>query len=148
MKVVRFVVVLIPLLAVACSGNSTNPSSTPTTSSTAANTPAGYQTFSGSLNVGESVFITFPISTAGIVNVTLVSVSTALTAPSAGTVLGLGLGAAAADGSCTVTSSTTTTAGLTNQLSGQGAVGTGCVEISDVGQLTGRVTFAVRVAHS
>jgi hypothetical protein len=138
---------LVALLAVGCGSDS--PSSPSGTTTTVPDTPAGSESFSGSLDVGATFTATFSIRTGGTVNVTLASITTNSTTPLPTIALGLGLGTAAADGvSCNVASTATATPGLSTQLSGQVAAGTGCITVSDVGQLTGPVTYAVRVAHS
>jgi len=144
----RCTLIVVALLAAACSSNST-PSSPGTTTTTVPGAPVGSESFSGPLDVQGTQMFTFSIRTGGTVNVTLASVTSNTTTPLPSTALGLGLGAASTDGStCNVAATTTTVAGLSTQLSGQVAAGCGCITVFDAGQLTGPVTFAVRVAHS
>jgi hypothetical protein len=145
---VRCALILVALLVPAgCSDSS--PSSPSGTTTTVPNTPAGSESFSATLNVQGTQMFTFSILTGGTVNVTLASVTTNTTTPQPSIALGLGLGSASTDGTtCNVAATTTTTAGLSTQLTGSVPAGTGCVTVSDVGQLTAPVTFAIRVAHS
>ncbi len=130
-----------------CDDNTTT--TTPTSPDTTAAIPAGFQTFGGTLAVQGSSLFTFDITTAGTVNVTLTSVSTSNTTPLPQTVLGIAYGTPSTDlTTCNVTISKSTAPGLATQMTTQGAKGAACVVVSDVGQLTGPVTFVVRVAHS
>ena len=138
---------VLALLGAGCGGTATTPSTTTTTPVTST------QFFSGTLDVQGATFASFTVIQAGTVSVTLASVTTGATvgtsSPPVPTVLGVGLGVASADGlSCTVSSSVNTAAGFTAQLAVAAAVGTSCVQILDVGNLTGPVNFVVRIVHT
>ena len=120
----------------ACGDNSTSGTvSTPTTTRTT-------DTFSGTVQVGGSVFHSFPVSQAGTTDVTLT------TATPASAVVGLAIGTPG-DAGCTPLpgASANVLAGTTPQLTGVTTAGTLCVQIRDVGQQTGPVGYTVTVTH-
>lgn len=116
----------------------------------AATTPSGPTTesFEGQLVSGGSAFYSFTVTTAGLTNVMLASVTTS-TSPGASSavVLGLALGAPlGAD--CSVTNSLPTAAGLTAQLVNSLTPGTYCARVYDIGNLKTPVNFAIRIVHT
>ena len=123
--------------AAACGGDSTSgtiaaPTATRTT-----------DTFSGTVQVGGSVFHSFPVSQTGTIDVDLTAAS-----PPASIALGIAIGTPG-DAGCTplAGASGTVVAGPTPQLTGVTTAGTLCVQIRDVGQATGPVTYSVTVTH-
>jgi hypothetical protein len=137
------IVIASALVMAACSGD--NSSTTPTTT-----TPPSPELFEGQLTSrGASQFFSFAVTTAGNVNLTLASVTTAAT-PGTSLNLPLGLGLGTPVGTdCNLTQQTTTGPGLVPQLIGSNfAAGTYCVKVFDVGSLTVPVNFAVRIDHT
>jgi hypothetical protein len=134
----RFLAGLVIALAAAACGND----STSGTVSTATQTRTT-DTFSGTVQVGGSVFHSFPVSQPGTTDVTLTAAS-----PPATVVMGLAIGTPG-DGGCTpiAGASANVVAGSTPQLTGVTTAGTLCVLIRDVGQQTGPVTYTVTVTH-
>jgi hypothetical protein len=121
----------------ACGGDSTNGTvSAPTTTRTT-------DTFSGTVQVGSSTFHSFPVSQTGTTDVTLTT-----TSPSSTVVMGLAIGTTG-DGGCTplAGASSNVVAGSTPQITGLTTAGTLCVQIRDVGQATGPVSYTVTVTH-
>jgi hypothetical protein len=118
-------------------------------SSDGATTPTGppmRQTFTGTIRVGgSSSNTTFVVSTAGEVDITVVSVG-----PPANITMGLAIGLpTGADSSCIAPA----TAGSNVQASATPIVGmldpgTYCVKLYDVGFLTAPVNYTITVAHS
>ena len=101
--------------------------------------------FSGSLTIGAARFYSFTVREAGSMTATLASV----TLPSGAavpTVMGLGIGIPRGTG-CGLTTRVDTAARLTSQLESPVSPGIYCVEVADVGNLTGPVNFAVRFSH-
>ena len=121
----------------ACGGDSTSGTITaPTATRTT-------DTFSGTVQVGGSVFHSFPVSQTGTTDVDLTAAS-----PPAGVPLGVAIGTPG-DAGCTplAGASGTVVAGPTAQLTGITTAGTLCVQIRDVGQATGPVAYTVTVTH-
>jgi hypothetical protein len=121
----------------ACGGNSTSGTvSSPTTTRTT-------DTFSGTVQVGGSAFHSFPVSQTGTTDVDLTAAG-----PPSGVVMGLAIGTPG-DAGCTplAGASQTVVAGSTPQLTGLTTAGTLCVQIRDVGQATGPVSYTVTVTH-
>jgi len=132
----RLVFAIACALAVSACGNSSTSGtvSSPTVTRTT-------DTFSGTVQVGGSVFHSFPVSQTGTTDVTL-------TAANPNVVMGLAIGIPG-DAGCTplAGASATVVAGATPQLTGLTTAGTLCVQIRDVGQATGAVTYTVTVTH-
>jgi hypothetical protein len=127
--------------AASCGNNATTTS--PTTTSDLRNN----ETFSATLNVGQSQFYSFTTISPGTTDVTLVSIRpsgnvTATLSP----VVGLGLGTPQAT-DCALSNATNTTPGLKTQLSVATNISTYCVKIADIGNLTGAVDYTIRVVH-
>jgi hypothetical protein len=134
----RFFFAMACTLAVSsCGGNTTSGTvSSPTATRTT-------DTFSGTVQVGGSSFHSFPVSQTGTTDVTLTAAS-----PPANVVMGIAIGTTG-DGGCTplAGASANVVAGSTPQLTGLTTSGTLCVQIRDVGQATGPVSYTVTVTH-
>ncbi|HXI30614.1 MAG TPA: hypothetical protein VNG89_19380 [Vicinamibacterales bacterium] len=134
----RFLFAAALALAVgACGNDSTSGTvSTPTATRTT-------DTFSGTVQVGGSNFHSFPVSQAGTTDATLTAAT-----PPAGVAMGFAIGTTG-DGNCTplAGASGTVVAGATPQITGLTTAGTLCVQIRDVGQATGPVSYTVTVTH-
>jgi hypothetical protein len=138
----RPIAIVFALAMAACGGDTTPPSSTTTGPTT--------ELFENQLTSrGDSQFFSFTVSTAGDVNLTLASVTTAAT-PGTSLNLPLGLGLGTPVGTqCNLTQQVTTGPGLVPQLtSSNAAAATYCVKVFDVGNLTVPVNFAVRITHT
>jgi hypothetical protein len=143
-QVLRPIVLAFALAAAACGGDDSS-----TTAPTTTSGPTS-ELFEGKLqNRGDSTFFSFSVTTAGDVNVTLASVTTATT-PGSSINLPLGIGLGSPIGTdCTVTSQTTAAPALTPQLTGSNfSPATYCVRVFDVGNLTVPINFAVRITHT
>jgi len=98
-------------------------------------------TFSGTVAVGGAVFHSFPVTQTGATDVTL-------TVANPNVVLGVAIGTPG-DAGCTplAGASSNVVAGSTPQLTGLTTSGTLCVQIRDVGQAPGPVSYTVTVTH-
>jgi hypothetical protein len=114
-----------------------------TTAPTTPTTPTiKTDTFTSILAVRGSTSHGFIVSTAGTVSVTL------LNAGPSSMKVGLGLGIPNANGaSCNLNTSLTTTGGSDPQIIATTDPGTFCVDVYDVGNLTGEVGIAVKIVH-
>jgi hypothetical protein len=100
------------------------------------------ETFSGSLGQQDTKLYTFTVSQAGTVSITLTSLSPAPVA------VGLGIGTPNGTTSCTLISTIPSAmAGTTPQITVTENPGSYCVDIYDVGNLTGASTFSVTIVH-
>lgn len=128
---------LVVLVAASCG------SDTPA-SSTAPTTPRTTETFSGTVQVGSSVFHSFRVGATGNTDVTLTSAS-----PPATIVMGLALGTPDDAGNCNRLAGATvnTAAGSTAQLGALTSTSTLCVQVRDVGNQTAPVAYTVTVQH-
>jgi hypothetical protein len=138
----RPIVIAFALAMAACGGD--------TTTTTPTSTTPPPELFEGQLTGPRtSQFFSFAVITAGNVNLTLASVTTAATpGTSLNLPLGVGLGTPVGTG-CNLTQQTTTAPGLVPQLTGSNfAAGTYCVQVFDVGNVTVPVNFAVRIDHT
>ena len=135
--------------AVACS--STSPSTTTTTVGTTTTTTTISSTaneiFTGLVGVQGSSFYSFTVAQAGAVSVTLASLTSGTPGPASAAVMGLGIGVPSGT-DCAMTDSINAAPSLTVQLTLSKGVGTYCVRIFDVGQLTGPMNFAIRIVHT
>jgi hypothetical protein len=106
-------------------------------------TPIMTQIFTGVVPVGGSLSNNFPVTAGGPVNVTLTAAG-----PPSNIVMGLALGTPLGS-TCqpNPTATTSTAAGIIPQLSGTLGQGAYCVEIADIGQATGPVTFSITITH-
>jgi hypothetical protein len=105
--------------------------------------PRTTESFSGTVQVGGSAFHSFRVAATGITEVTLTSA-----APPSTVVMGLAIGTVD-DAGCTrlVGAAVNTPAGATPQLAGLTTSGSLCVQIRDVGNQAGAVTYSVSVTH-
>jgi hypothetical protein len=127
--------------AAACNNSPSSSSSSSTTS------PSGTQTtdtFSGTVSVRGNDVHTFTITISGDVQIDLTDVNGGSTIP-LGVAVGTPNGAA-----CSVLpgASVPTPASATAQLTGAMTSGTYCVQVYDIGSLTGAVTYTVTVTHT
>ena len=146
---------MIAVAASACDGSSTSPSSTTTTTTTTATVTN--KVLTGTVappvdGVLQSSFNTFVVSASGgTLTVTLTSAVETLPGGTLLTTVAMGLGVGTVtDGACTLVSGayTTAQAGASPQLSGSSvSAGTYCVQLSDVTNQLGPVSYAVAVAH-
>jgi hypothetical protein len=102
--------------------------------------------FAGTLDRGGSSFFSFSASTVGVGRITLASVSQAAVGEALPTVLGLGFGVPRGTG-CTVTQSLSASAALSAQIVSAVTPDIYCVQVSDLGTLTGPVNFTIRIVH-
>ena len=128
------------------SGSPTAASSTSTTTTTSVATPTTTDVFTGTLDVGSTVFFTFDVIANGTVNATLSSISGTGVPSTVQVRLGLGT---VTDGSCASTVfSSSAVAASTAPVTTTFAPGTYCVSVADIGNLFRRADFSVSVAHS
>jgi hypothetical protein len=111
------------------------------TSPSSPTTPAAVtETSGGTVGVQGSSRSTFTTTQAGTVSVTLATMSPNVS-------MGLGIGTPNGTTGCTLTSSTSALAGSTPQLTVSEPAGSYCINVYDIGNLTGVATFTVTVAH-
>jgi hypothetical protein len=104
------------------------------------------QVFSGALAVHGTSVYPFNVAQATTVNVTLAGLTDSGNANSTLTsTVGLAVGVPDSTGRCTHTRDVRTAPALTAQLSDPATTGAHCVEIYDVGDLFGNVSFVVRI---
>jgi hypothetical protein len=124
---------------VAC-GSSSNPS--PAVATPASST----QMFTGTVQVGGNSVVQFTVAVSGEVDVTLTAAG-----PPAGIIMGLLIGNPASAGSSTCLAlsggSVNTPAGSVAQLLGTAPPGAYCVQVYDVGNQTGPVTYSLTITH-
>jgi hypothetical protein len=132
-------VLLVAALAAAGCGNNS--------SVTAPSTPSIPEAFSGSLPVQGSSFYSFTVSTAGTVSLSLSSLTSNPLSPASSSVVRLGLGVPLGTG-CSVSTSIDTTAGLTTQLTAPVNPDVYCVNIADIGNLTGPTDFTILIRQN
>ena len=132
-----FGVVLMTALAAGSAGCDTT--DTPTTPTTPVETIT--ETFSGNLNTNGAQTFNFNTAAAGVVNAKLSSVQ-----PDSNTKVGLALGTWNGITCNVVLANDNATQGITviGNVSGVGSL---CVRVYDVGQLTAPITFEVTVVH-
>jgi hypothetical protein len=119
-----------------------------TTSSTVAPSgPVTTVTFNGTINPGGLAVYSFQVTSPGAISVTMTSAG-----PPATITMGLGIGNPDASGNCIFLSggttqavASTTTPQLTGTLTSSGAY---CVEIADVGNAAGPITYSIAVSHT
>jgi len=128
------------LLVSACSGSSNSSSTVVAPSGTTVT-----DTFTGTVQPGGLDFHPFTVNTGGTINITLLTAG-----PPPTITMGLAVGTPSSTGTCALLSnaSTVTPAGSTAQLTGSLAAGTYCVEVLDVGNAAGPITYSVTVAHT
>jgi hypothetical protein len=127
---------VVPLLltTLACDNSSGSPTLAPATNS---------ETFTGTVQVGGVDFHAFTVAKDGNVTITLTAAG-----PPATITMGLGIGTPG-NNACSIlpADATPTTAGTAAQLSGALAAGNYCVEVFDIGNQLGPITYSVTVAH-
>jgi hypothetical protein len=136
----RVALVMAAALAAACGGSSTSPSvvTPPTTVTT--------ETFTGVVPVGGLKIHTFTVTAPGTISVTMTAAG-----PPPTITMGLGLGNPDASGNCILIATnpsaiaSTTTPHLSGTLTSSGAY---CVEIVDVGNAAGPITYSIAVSHT
>jgi hypothetical protein len=141
MRVRVFLPVLFALSTVSCS-QSTDTSGT--TTPTAPTTNPTTESFTGTVQVGSFDVKPFTVAlSGGQLNVILTAAG-----PPATIQMGLGIGSYAAP-TCTLFSngSVVTPAGAIAQLTGTANAGSYCVQVSDVGNQSAPVSYAVTVTH-
>ena len=135
MKATRVGVLAFALAAAACNNNSTSLTA-PT------NQPTSSVTFTGTVQVGGVDFNSFVVSQAGDVQVTLTQAG-----PPSTITVGLGFGTPSA-AACPLTIGSTRVGASTTPLDvGTLSPGTYCVQIFDVGNQAGPITYSVTVTH-
>ncbi|MBI3494247.1 MAG: hypothetical protein HY047_21070 [Acidobacteria bacterium] len=143
MRVRLRLAVLVSALAIGC-GQTTDTTSS-TTSTTAPTTAPTTENFTGTVAVGGSDVHPFNVLLAnGQLNIILTAAG-----PPPTIQMGLAVGTYSAS-TCTIfqNGSVTTAAGATAQLAGTAVnAGTYCVQVSDVGNQSAPVTYAVTVIH-
>jgi hypothetical protein len=133
-----FLTLVLLAAATACTGN--NSTSTTTTTPTVTRTT---DTFTGTVQVRGSDFHSLPVSQTGQVDVTLTVAGPPPT-------IAMGLDVGAPNGSACVPfagASANVPAGSAAQLSGVISAGTVCVQVRDIGNATGPVSYTVTVLH-
>jgi hypothetical protein len=105
------------------------------------------ETFTGVVQPGSFKIHTFTVTTPGTVSVTMTAAG-----PPPTIQMGLGIGNPDASGNCIFLSGGTTQAAAnatTPQLSGTlTASGAYCVEIADIGNAAGPITYSIAVSHT
>ena len=131
--------------ALAACGGSDN--STTTTQPTVITGPST-ELFEGKLDLRGSAFYSFSVQATGDATVMLASVTTS-TKPgtSTGVLLGLGVGSPLGT-DCVLTKSVLAFGALQSPLVADLTPGIYCIRVSDVGNLTVPVNFAVRIVHT
>jgi hypothetical protein len=114
-------------------------------SATAAPTSTEY--FSGTLTPGAASFYSFSVTNAGTTEVTLASTTTAKIGPAVTLPLRLGIGIPLAEG-CSTVRTVDTPSGLSAQLLNASGAGVYCVNVADIGSVSGNLLFTVRITHS
>jgi hypothetical protein len=137
-------VAALPALS-ACGGSDSTPAST--TAPTVVTGPST-ELFEGTITPAGSAFYSFTVTTTGLADVMLASVtSSASPGTSSTVVLGLALGTPLGT-DCTITNSLPASAGLTSQLVNSLSPGIYCARVYDIGNLRSTVNFAIRIVHT
>jgi hypothetical protein len=142
MKSAALALLVLAALGVGCSNNPSSPSSG--TTSTGSTIAPFF--FAGTLAPRSSAFYSFNLTDAGVIDVTVVSLTSAPLIPTPNAIVGIGFGTPAGT-TCGLTASASTGVGLVSQLTAAAGVGTFCVSIFDVGALTTSTNFVLRVTH-
>ena len=136
--------VALALMLSACGGSDT--SSTATTPSVI--TGPTTSLFEGQLDPGGSAFYSFTVTSTGLANVMLASVTTSATpGTSLPVVLGLAIGTPLGT-DCTITNALPASPGLTSQLVNSLTPGIYCARVYDIGNLRTTIKFAIRIVHT
>lgn len=104
------------------------------------------QLFSGTIAANDVRFYSFTVTQGGSVTVTLASVTSPASGVALTTPLGIGFGIPQGTG-CAVRARVTAAPALVAQLVSSATPGIYCVEVADVGQVSGAVHFAARFTH-
>jgi hypothetical protein len=122
----------------ACGGGSSTPVTAPTGNLVT-------DTFTGTVQIAGQDFHPFTVTTGGTINATLVSAG-----PPPTITMGLGIGTPSTTGVCSLLSGAygAYQPSTTAQLNGTLAAGTYCIEVFDVGNAAGPITYTVTVAHT
>jgi hypothetical protein len=136
--------IVLALMAGACSKNTTT---SPSSATTTASTPTVRERFTSTLPVGGSVFFSFSIATAGTVVATLESIGGAGVPPSVIVNLGLGAPYQTTCSASPAQVQVTGDAGLSAVVTSSPQPGAQCVVVSDVGNLFAPATFTVVIDH-
>jgi hypothetical protein len=138
MKAFVGICVVAGLLTVACDNSgSTNSTTSPTVAP-----PSVTDTFPGTLQVGGTNTHTFSVAQVGTLNATLTAVG-----PPATVFVGFAVGTFSG-GVCSLAATINTQASTTPQLSGTASiVGTWCVQVYDIGNLSAPANYTITVAH-
>jgi len=137
----RAALILLAVLASACGGSTTSPTTI------GADATVSTQTFVGTVQPGGQMVHTFTVTTPGTVTVTMTQAG-----PPPTITMGLGIGNPDANGNCifltggtTQAIASTTTPQLQGTLTASGAY---CVAIADVGNAAGPITYSLTVSHT
>ena len=134
-------------LAMALTGCGGSDNSTTTAAPTVVTGPST-ELFEGKLDLRGSAFYSFSVQATGDTTVMLASVTTSTTpGTSTGVVLGLGVGSPLGT-DCNLTKSVLAFGALQSPLVANLTPGIYCIRVSDVGNLTVPVNFAVRIVHT
>ncbi len=137
-------VAALPALS-ACGGSDATSAST--TAPTVVTGPST-ELFEGTIAPAGSAFYSFTVTTTGLADVMLASVTSSGSPGTSSTVvLGLALGTPLGT-DCTITNSLTASAGLTSQLVNSLTPGIYCARVYDIGNLRSTVKFAIRIVHT
>jgi hypothetical protein len=137
-RILPLAMIALLVATAACTKNSTTAATTAATSTTRTT-----DTYTGTVAVGGSDFHSFPVAVTGVIDVTLTAA-----APPASVVMGISVGTLA-DGKCAALAGAAknASAGTSAQLSGLASPGTLCVDVHDVGNQSGAVSYTVTVVH-
>lgn len=136
MSVLRTIALVLAVAsAVGCSdgGTTTSPSATVTSPTTS--------TFASYLAKGGSTSRAFSTTAAGVVQLTLTAFG------SDGAAVGLGIGVPATAAPCSLSRSVVAVAGTTAQMAVSTDAGSYCVQLFDIGSITGDTPFSVTIEH-
>src|SRR5262245_6663660 len=134
-------VAVVGAASAACGGSSSS------SSVVAPSTTVTTENFTGTVDPGGIKIYSFLVNSPGTINVTMTSAG-----PPATITMGLGLGNPDSSGNCIFLSGATTSAvasTTTPQLSGTlTSSGAYCVEIADIGNAAGPITYSIAVSHT
>lgn len=125
--------VFLAAMAAACGDGTSTPTS-PTTP-----TKPGAENWSSTLSPGGTSSLSFTVTAAGTINVTMTS---------AGSIVGLGVGLPrVSGGGCRLGVSVNSGGGSAPQISTQADAGQYCVQVFDLGTLTDPISFTLTIDH-
>jgi len=145
MRLTAAIAAILCAVAVSACGSSSSPTipSTPTVTNT--------EVLSGSVAPGGTTIVTFVVSANGTASLTLLALASGggpLFAPALTTPINVAIGTLNSDSTCTPVAQAALTSQLTPQLNAALVMGNGCVQVTDLGNLTTTATFTVRVVHT